>query len=263
MGCRRRAGWLGAIGGWLAAASAFAQPAGETAAPGPEPHSAASAVPSFPAARVPLEELHPAIRERVRKVLEHPTLSARGPAEGFCCSPLLYYWLVEHPDQASRLWRGLGAQCTHIANDGGGRFSWQDPQAGEIHWETVLRGPHMRVWFAEGEVKPAPLLPSSKVQAVLVLHYVEGHDGEGKPALRHQMDLVLHTDSRALALAARLFGVAAPRAAEQYIAQMEMFFGALAWYLTEHPAKARALFEQMQRPTGTGAATPPPPPGNG
>jgi hypothetical protein len=256
------AGWLGVIAGWLAAATAPAQPAGGTAVPSSEPHTGAAAVPSFPPAQVPLEELPPAVRDRVRKVLEHPTLSARGPAEGFRCSPLLYYWLLEHPDQAVFLWRGLGAQCTDIYNQGGGRFAWQDPQAGEVHWDMVLRGPHQRVWYAEGEVKPAPLLPTASVRAVLVLHYVEGRDGEGRPAMRHQMDLVLHTDSRALALAARLFGVAAPRAAEQYIAQIEMFFGALAWYLTEHPAKARALFDQMQRPAGAGAASPPRP-GNG
>ncbi len=259
MGCRRRAGWLGAIAGWLAAATVSAQQAGSTAAPTPEHPTGAAATPSFPPARVPLEELPPAVRDRVRKVLEHPTLSARGPAEGFCCSPLLYYWLVEHPDQAARLWRGLGAQCTNILNLGGGRFGWEDAQAGEIHWDTVLRGPHQRVWYAEGQVKPAPLLPSAPVHAVLVLHHVEGRDGDGHPAMRHQMDLVLHTDSRALALAARLFGVAAPRAAEQYIAQMEMFFGALAWYLTEHPAKAKTLFEQLQHPAGTDAASPPHP----
>src|SRR5262249_26576742 len=168
--------------------------------------------------------------------------------EGFCCSPLLYHWLVEHPDQAVRLWRCIGAQCTDIHNLGGGRFAWQDPQAGEVHWETVLRGPHQRIWYAEGEVKPAPLLPAASVRAVLVLHYAEGHDSEGHPAMRHQMDLVLHTDSRALALAARLFGASAPRAAEQYIGQMEMFFGALAWYLSENPTRARALFDQLRGP---------------
>jgi hypothetical protein len=252
------------LAGWLAAAAAPAQ-----APVGPEgPAAGRAASPSFPAARVPLEELHPAVRERVRKVIEHPTLSARGPAEAFCCKPLLYHWLVEHPDHAVRLWRALGAQCTDIQSMGDGRFRWQDPQAGEVHWETVLRGPHQRIWYAEGEVKPAPLLPAASVRAVLVLHYVEGIDGEGRPAMRHQMDLVLHTDSRALALAARLFGASVPRVAEQYIGQMEMFFGALAWYLSEHPARAKALFEQVQRAAGAapqgphpGSATPRP--GNG
>jgi hypothetical protein len=257
MGCRRRAGWLGVLAGWLAAAAAPAQ--GPVGAGGPMPESGSgAAVPSFPAARVPLDELHPAVRDRVRKVLEHPTLSARGPAESFCCKPLLYFWLLEHPDQAVRLWRCVGAQCMDIHSEGGGRFRWHDPQMGEIHWETIFRGPQQRIWYAEGEVRPAPLLPAASVRAVVVLHYLEGVAGEGKPAVRHQMDLVVHTDSRALALAARLFGASVPRAAEQYIGQMEMFFGYLAWYLSENPARAKALFEQVQR--GAGAS---PHPGKG
>jgi hypothetical protein len=266
MGRRRWAGWLGMLAGWLAAVPAPAQPAAGSSAA--EHATGTASVPAFPTAQIPLEELPPPMRDRVRNVLDHPTLTSRGPAEAFCCSPHLYYWLVENPDQAVRLWRGLGAQCMDIRSQGGGRFSWQDPQAGEVHWETVLRGQHQRVWYAEGEVKPAPLLPAATVRAVLVLHHAEGSDGEGKPAVRHQIDLVVHTDSRALALAARLFGATAPRAAEQYLSQIEMFFGALAWYLSENPARAKALLEQVQRPAGArgphpSSYAPRPLPGNG
>jgi hypothetical protein len=214
-------------------------------------------------ARVPVEELPPAVQAGVRRVLEHPTLSARGPAEAFNCQPPLYQWLVEHPDQAARLWRGLGAQCTFIEPEGEGRFSWRDPQAGEIHWQTVLVSRRQRIWYAEGRVKPTPVLPATAVQAVVVLQYAEGTDGEGKPALRHQMDLVLHTDSRALALAARLLGASAPHAAQEYIAQMEMFFGGLAWYLSENPEKARALFAGLRRAEAPTQGRPAPAGGTG
>jgi hypothetical protein len=244
MASRGMAGWLGVVLVWLASAPAWA---------GPEPAPPAAATAAFPAARVPLEELAPGVRERVAKLLEQPTLSARGQAEAFYCRPAVYYWLLEHPDLAVRIWRLLGAQCTDISNEGDGRFGWHDPQAGDLQWETVYRGPRMRVWYAEGRVKPSPLLPSSAVQAAVVLHYAEGSDPDGKPAVRHQMDLILHTDSRALALAARLMGGSAPRLAEQAIGQMEMFFGALAWYLSAHPEKARSLFEQTSRPADAGA----------
>jgi hypothetical protein len=240
--------------GWLAAATAPAQQGPNP--PRTAPHREGGVTPSFPAARIQLEDLPATVRERVRKVLEQPTLSARGPAEAFHCRPAMYHWLLDHPDQAVRLWRFLGATCTDIQDEGGGRFGWQDPQAGVMHWQTVLDGPRQRVWYAEGQVRPAPLLPAALVQAVVVLHVAEGSDAEGKSALRHQMDLVIHTDSRALALAARLFGGSAPRLAEQYIGQMEMFFGALAWYLSENPDKARALFEQLHRPAGASPAAP-------
>jgi hypothetical protein len=203
---------------------------------------------AFPAARVPVEELPPAVREPVRKMLERPTLSARGPAESFHCRPSLYRWLLDHPDQAVRLWLRLGAQCPDIRCEGPGCFWWHDPQIGDLRWQTVVQTAHKRVWYAEGKVRPAPLLPASTIRAVVTLLYSDGADDEGRPIVRHQMDLVLHTDNRALALAARLFGASAPRLAEQYIGQMEMFFGGLAWYLSDNPEKAQALFRELREP---------------
>jgi hypothetical protein len=259
MGCRRMA--LGC--GWLLVACAAAGRGPARAQTMPEvPRPPAGPVP-FVAPPVPLEELPAGVRERVRAVLERPTLSTRGPLEAFHCRPALYYWLLDHPDLACRLWRGLGARCTDIYAQREGCFSWQDAQGGEVHWETVLRAPRQRVWYAEGKVRPGVMLPSVPVQAVVVLNHQEGSDGGGRPAIRHQMDLVLHTDSRAVKMAARLFGASAPRLAEEYVGQMEMFFGALAWYLTQHPDKAAVLFEELKRPAGAagprGAAPPPEP----
>jgi hypothetical protein len=194
---------------------------------------------------VPLEQLAPDARDCVRKVLERPTLSSRGPAESFYSRPAVYRWLLDHPDQAARLWRRLGAECPEIRCEGPGRFWWFDRDVGELRWQTVLDGAHHRIWYAEGKVRGAPWLPAVTVRAVVVLLFADGEDGAGRTMMRHQMDLVLHTDSRALNLAARLFGSSAPRLAEQYIAQMEMFFGGLAWYLSDNPDRAQALFRQL------------------
>jgi len=235
---------------WCAAANAaLAQsvPAVSTSGSTPRP---ASPAPAFVTPAIPLEELPPPIRERIRSVLEHPTLSSRGPLEAFHCRPPLYYWLLDHPDQAVRLWRGLGAKCTDIQTGGDGSFIWKEAQNGEVRWQTVLRTPRQRIWYAEGKVRPSVMLPSIPVRAVVVLYHQEGTDSGGKPAVRHQMDLILHTDSRAVNLVTRLFGASGPRMAEEYVGQMQMFFGALAWYLTQHPDKATALFEDLKRSAG-------------
>ena len=135
-----------------------------------------------------------------------------------------------------------------IENWGAGTFGWHDTQGSEVHWETVLRTREQRVWYADGQVKPGLLLPTVQVQAVLLLTYCEGSDGKGQPAVRHQMELFIKTDSAAIALAARLLGASGPRLAEQYVGQVEMFFAALSWYLDQHPDRAEAMFQELQRP---------------
>jgi hypothetical protein len=190
---------------------------------------------------VPLQDVTATHRDRVRLVLERPTLTAHGPMEAFACQPPLYYWLLDHPDQAVPLWRRLGAKCMEITDKGGGRFGWADTHGSEVHWETVYRGPTLRIWYAEGNVRPAPLLPLVPARAVVVLRFIEGHDRAGRTLLRHQADLFLQTDSKTAALATRLLGPSGPRLAEQCVSQMEMFFSALAWYFGRYPERADRL----------------------
>jgi hypothetical protein len=195
------------------------------------------------AAPVPLDEIPASLRTKVRGVMEKPTLSTRGQAETFTCEPKVYQWLLEHPDRAAVAWRRLGAKVADIADKGNGVFGWSDAQGGDIRWQAVYRGTQMRVWHAEGKVRPAALTPLVPVQAVVVLRYTEGRDTDNRPIIRHQAELMLHTDSKSMSLAARLFGTSAPRLAEQYVSQVETFFSALSWYLEQHPERMEKLLE--------------------
>jgi hypothetical protein len=232
--------------GWLVLA---AGPASAQSSPRDEP-------PAFGPAHVPLEDVPEAMRPRVAAVLDRPTFRLRGPVEAFTCRPAFYYWLLDHPDQGVRLWRWLGAKCSDILPEGGDRFVWKDPQGGEVHWDTALRAPGRRVWYAEGEIKPGLLLPTIPIQAVVVLQYGEGKDVEGRPAVRHQAEVILHTDSRAAALATRLLGASAPRTARESVGQIGMFYAALSWYLDQHPQQAAALLERLKRPETNGKPEP-------
>jgi hypothetical protein len=51
----------------------------------------------------------------------------------------------------------------------------------------------------------------------------------------------LRCDGRAMALAARILGNSAPRLAEQYLGQLQMFYGGLSWYLCQDTARARRM----------------------
>lgn len=190
---------------------------------------------------VPLEEIPTAFRERVRRIIESPTLGAHGPVEVFRGRMDLYQWLLDHPDRGVSAWRRLGVKCGDITDRGNGRHGWSDGQGSDIRWDTVLRTPRIRVWLAEGSVKPGPLLPAVSVQAVAVIRCCESSDGSGRTMLFHQGDLYLYTDSKAVALAAELLGQSAQDLAGQAVGQMELFFSAIVWYLERHPERTDTL----------------------
>jgi hypothetical protein len=197
---------------------------------------------------IPLDEIPAAAREKVRAVAQQPTLVTHGPTEAFLCQPPVYRWLLDHPDQTVRLWHMLGAKCTEILKLDENHFCYKDTQGTKVTWGVALDNGRQRIWYAEGQAKPALLLPVVQVQAVLVDNYCEGSDANGQPAMRHQMDLFIKTDSGAIALATRLLGASGPRMAETYVGQIEMFFAAMSWYLDQHPDRAEAMFQELQRP---------------
>jgi len=187
---------------------------------------------------IPLDEMPARSREKVRTVFEHPTLHTTGPAETFACKPAQYHEFLDHPDKAVEMWRKLGAKCITITDRGKGRFGWSDDKGNDIGWDTVYKDAKMRIWYAEGRVKPGAFLPTVPIRAVVVFHYTEGHDKNGRSLIRHRADLYFLTDSTAAALVARLLGPSAPRLAENYVAQLQTFFAALAWYCQKHPEVA-------------------------
>src|SRR5579862_1267262 len=153
------------------------------------------------AADVPLQEVPEHYRQGVKITLEKPALFTQGPVETFACAPHVYYWLLEHPDRGVIAWRRLGAQCVMIADRGAGRFGWKDEHGSDLQWEVVYHSNDRHIWYAEGKVRPAPLLPLVPVKAVVVLHYSEQAGPNGAILIQHQAEMFLHTDSAGAVLA--------------------------------------------------------------
>src|SRR5208283_966442 len=182
----------------------------DMSSPAGDPRFAFSMPPPMVREPVPLAGVSPNVREQVRRVMEKPTLTASGPVEIFTCRPPLYYWLLDHPDRGAQAWRKLGTPCLEIAGRGEDRFGWGDNHGTDVCWETVYRGPELRVWYADGHARPGMLLPSLPLRAVVVLHHKEKSDETGRTRIQHQADLYFQTDSTTAALILRLIGPSAP-----------------------------------------------------
>jgi hypothetical protein len=190
---------------------------------------------------IPFAQLSPAMREKVRHVVDHTVLFGRGPTEAFTGDPALYRWLLDHPDRAVCAWRRLGAVCTEITGLGGGWFACTDGHGSEVRWQTAYDSPSLRIWYAEGRVRPTLLLPAAPVQIVLVLRHGNRPDGSGRTLICHQADVYFHTDNKTAALIAKMLDSSAPQLAEQGLRQIEIFFSALVWYFGQHPERTEQL----------------------
>jgi hypothetical protein len=196
---------------------------------------------SMSAARlVPVDSLPPALRDKVKKVLNQPSLVTHAPAEEISAVPKIYRWLLDHPDRAALAWQRVGIACQPIVDRGNGRFSWADEQGSEIVWFPLSDGPDARIWYAEGQVRPGALLPTIPVRAVVVLRHSFANTEE-VTKIRHEVDVFCYADSRAANLAYRLFGPSTDRTAQQAAEQMLMFFGTISQYIGQHADQTQKL----------------------
>ncbi len=200
--------------------------------------------PRWTTATLPLDQIPAEVRERIRKVVDQPALYTHGPGEDFVCDANTYFWLLDHPDRAVQAWRRVGARSIDIHDDGADCFSCADPNGNEVHWTTVYRSPQMRIWYAEGAVRPSSLLKPVSGEAVLVLRHVEGKDTLGRPSMHHQIDMFLHADSKTATLVAKILGASMPRLAEQYVSHLGMFFSLMAGHIHQHPDRAADLLAE-------------------
>jgi hypothetical protein len=190
---------------------------------------------------VPFDAMPGPTRDLVRRIIARPTLVTHAPVEEFVANPETYAWLVEHPDRAADIWQKLGVPCAPILDQGNGRFSWADGQGSEISWVTATENPRLRVWVADGHVKPSSLLAPIPVKAVAILRHVAKMNSDGTVRVRHQVDVFVHADSRAANVVAKLLGPTAERMAEQGANQLLAFFSNPARYLTRNPKQAETI----------------------
>jgi hypothetical protein len=200
---------------------------------------------------LPWDQLSERAAGIAKQLIDRPTVMARGPAETFPCVPEQYYWLLDNPDRAVTAWRRLGAKCVSITRRGGGKFGYADETGTDVTWEVIHQSPEMRVWFAEGKVKPSAVLPLVPVKAIVILRHTDGKTADGVVVVQHQADVVIHTDSKAANAVTKIMGKSGPKLAEQGLGQLQLFYSALSAYLDRHPDRAETLFRPETANTPT------------
>lgn len=193
-----------------------------------------------------LDSLSMKSRDTIEKVIAQPTISATCPLEEFTCAGATYLWLLDHPNRVSLAWQRLEVGAVDIVATNDGRFAWKDENGSELSWTTVAKSGEGRVWYAEGKVKPGLLLPMVPVKAVAILRHGIRKAENGKPTIRHQVEVFLQTDSKAAILVTKMLGSAAPKMAEQGAEQLLLFFSGIARYVDRNPAKAEVLLAEKK-----------------
>jgi hypothetical protein len=231
------------LGGFVAAGSACAAPPYPYTAPAPMSAAMPAELPNTAgSARVNLAAVVASdSRDAVARVVRSPTISTKATAPDVVCTVSLYEWLFDHPDRVALAWQRLRVPAVPITDLGNGKFAWTDEHGSEVTWRVVGTFKDGLVWYATGKVKPGPVGPGVPVKAVAVLTRAQKAAKDGVASFSTTVQVYIHSDSKAAALAMRMLGPAAPKVAEQGAEQFLEFFNGIADYVQRHPSKAEAL----------------------
>ncbi len=194
------------------------------------------------AGQVPVEKLAEPLRGKVNFVLQKGQLFQKGKSEAFPCTPEVYRWFLDSPDAALFAWKKLGATKASIHKQPDGCFLGSDGMGGELRWQQICSGPRSRIWYAEGSGRMGPLLPTMTIRAVVLLTFQEVQGVDGRPGIKHRLELFAHHDTTPLF--SRITGLTAEAAGKKAMEQMELFFSGMAWYTSEHVSWSKTTFAQ-------------------
>jgi hypothetical protein len=178
--------------------------------------------------------------DRIGEITAKPTIFVKGQAETFTCDPNTYEWLLENPHRAVTMWKLLGAKCSPIEQEGSGKYYSRDGSGTDMKFYLLANAEGLKVWLAEGQGKAGPLMPVVPIKAVIV-HQYKRRMQEG--TVTHKTTVYAITDSKSLTLLTKALGPSVPMLARKSVSQMQMFFGALAWYLERNPDRAESIFK--------------------
>ncbi|MFO0935960.1 MAG: hypothetical protein U0798_05520 [Gemmataceae bacterium] len=195
-----------------------------------------------------IDFIEPNFKAEVSSVLQKPTLSTKHTEESFSANPVVYKWLLDHPDRTALAWERLGVPCLPIREKAAQSYQYKDENtATELNWQSVGTIPDGRVWLATGKVKPGALFPTVPVKVVAMIRHPIEKTLDGKTVVTPTVRIYFQTDSRAAATVMRLAGPAAPRMAEEGAEQLLFFFSGMARYLDKHPDQTATLLSPAKK----------------
>ncbi len=151
---------------------------------------------------IPFDQLTAAKREKIRKVIDRPSVYRRLPIQWTATDPKLFTFLVRYPEVVINMWQLMGATNIKFQRTGPYTFEMNDGAGTSSRVELVYGTPKLHVFYAEG-FYDGSLLPR-RVQGKCVMVLTTGSSEEqGRLLLSSRLDVFVQADRLGVELLAK------------------------------------------------------------
>lgn len=218
--------WLATVVGcatWFASTAAAAPPThGE--------HEASTSDASRRDARrsIPFDQLSDADREKVGSVLSNVSLFRRLPTKTIDCDPVLYLFLLHHPDLVVNIWDVFKISRLQLRQSDDNQFQIFEPNGAAIAGKFVYQSRGTHVLYGEGTYQGALFMRPVKGRGVLVLKTTYAQQPNGRCYITSRMDCFLSIDSLGAELATKTVSPLLGKTVDNNFVQTLGFVGSLS-----------------------------------
>jgi hypothetical protein len=196
-------------------------------------------------AAIPRDKLTPEQIEKVRSVVNKPSLYRRLPTQVIRCDPDLYLFVMNHPEVLANIWQLMGIEDVVLQPTLDGRFLADDGAGTRGKGEFLYRSFDTHLVYAEGSYD-GPMFNKAVDGACLVL-LKSGYNREpdGNYYVTVRLDLFVRLDHAGLDFLAKTFQPLVVKVADYNFVATTSFLQSLSRTAEVNPNGMRRLAENL------------------
>lgn len=152
---------------------------------------------------VPMDQLNQETQQKLRPILNRPSIYRRLPHTSIKIDPDYYLHLVRHPEVIINIWQLMGV--TQMTADRTGPYTLAtDDGVGTLgNVELVYGTNNMHIYYCEGDYKGSVLTRNLRGKCVIILTTDYQLNENGESVANSQLDIFLKIDNATLGLIAK------------------------------------------------------------
>lgn len=196
-------------------------------------------------AAIPRDKLTPDQIEKIRSVVNKPSVYRRMPTQVIRCDPDLYLFVMDHPEVVANIWQLLGIEDVVLEPNGDGTYLADDGAGTKGKGEFLYRSFDTHLVYAEGRYD-GPMFSRPVEGACLVL-LKSGYNREpdGHYYITVRLDMFVRLDHAGLDFLAKTFQPLVVKVADYNFVSTTNFLQSLSRTAEVNPPGMRRLAENL------------------
>ena len=196
---------------------------------------------------IPWDRLSNPAKNKIQSVLSSKPLYRRLPQQSAYCEPIMYDFLLNHPDVVVAIWEHLGVTQISLKEQGRpGVYQLRETVGSTGTIEVLYKTRNYCIAYSKGAYI-APFLPKPvEGETVLILQSVFEQDEEGEPYVVTQLDAFVKVNNFGVDMFAKMFASPLGRIADSNFEQTIAFLGNVSEAAQANPEVIRRLSLRLE-----------------